>query len=71
MKWPWVRRTDSESGGPEAVLEQIVHACLDGQRPPAGVDASELRAKSDERLRTESVTFLSWAQESRDRLDSA
>jgi hypothetical protein len=71
MKWPWVRGTDSESGGPEAVLEQIVHACLGGQQPSADVDATELRANIDERLRNESPKFLSWAQESRDRLDSA
>jgi len=71
MKWPGDRGTDSESGGPEAVLEQIVHACLDGQEQSGGVDAGELRVKIDERLRNESSTFLSWAQESRDRLDSA
>jgi hypothetical protein len=71
MKWPWGRGTDSESGGPEAVLEQIVHACLGRQKPSADVDATELRANIDERLRNESPKFLSWAQESRDRLDSA
>jgi len=53
------------------VLEQIVHGCLDGKKPPAGVDAAELRANIDERLRSRSSEFLSWAQESRDRLDSA
>lgn len=71
MKWPWARGTNSESGVPEAVLEQIVHACLERQKPPAGVDATELRANIDERLGNQFPTFLSWAQESRDRLDSA
>jgi hypothetical protein len=71
MKWPSARGTDSESGRPEAVLEQIVHACLDGQKPSTGVDATELRANIDERLRNQSPTFLSWAQESRDRLENA
>jgi hypothetical protein len=70
MKWPWVRGTDSGSGRPEAALEQIVHACLERQ-DRGSVDAAELRAKIDERLRNESPKFLSWAQESRDRLDSA
>ena len=71
MKWPWAFGTDSESGGPEAALEQIVHACLGRQEPPPGVDATQLRANIDERLRNESPKFLSWVQESRDRLDSA
>jgi hypothetical protein len=71
MKWPWARGTDSESGRPEAVLEQIVHACLKRQEPPTGVDPTELRVNIDERLRNHSPKFLSWAQESRDRLDSA
>jgi hypothetical protein len=71
MKWPEARGTDSESGRPEAVLEQIVHACLERQEPPTGVDATELRANIDERLRNQSPKFLSWVQESRDRLDSA
>jgi KAP family P-loop domain len=71
MKWPWARGTDSESGRPEAVLEQIVHACLERQEPQTGVAATELRGNIDERLRNESPKFLSWAQESRDRLDSA
>jgi hypothetical protein len=62
---------DSESGRPEAVLEQIVHACLGRQKPSADVNATELRANIDERLRNQSPKFLSWAQESRDRLDSA
>jgi chromate reductase, NAD(P)H dehydrogenase (quinone) len=35
------------------------------------VDATKLRANIDERLRNQSPKFLSWAQESRDRLDSA
>ncbi len=35
------------------------------------MDATELRANIDERLRNQSPTFLSWVQESRDRLDSA
>ena len=71
MKWPWARGTDSGSGRPEAVLEQIVHACLECQEPPTRLDATELRANIDERLRNQSPKFLSWAQESRDRLDSA
>jgi hypothetical protein len=71
MKWPWARGMDSESGRPEAVLEQIVHACLGRQKPSADVNATELRANIDERLRNQSPKFLSWAQESRDRLDSA
>jgi hypothetical protein len=71
MKWLWARGTDSESGRPEAALEQIVHACLERQEPPTRVDATELRANIDERLRNQSPKFLSWAQESRDRLDSA
>jgi hypothetical protein len=71
MKLPWARGTDSESGGPEAVLEQIVHACLERREPPPRVAATELRANIDERLRNQSPKFLSWVQESRDRLDSA
>jgi len=71
MKWPWAYGTDSESGRSEAVLEQIVHACLERQEPPPGVDAAELRANIDKRLRNQSPKFLSWAQESRDQLDSA
>lgn len=71
MKWPWPRGMDPESGEPEAVLGQIVHACLKGQKPAAGVDAKKLHENINERLRNESVKFLSWAQESRDRLDSA
>lgn len=71
MKWPWARRANSESGRPEAVLEQIVHDCLERQEPSARVDATELRENIDERLRNQSPTFLSWVQESSDRLDSA
>ena len=68
MKWPWDRGTDPESGKPEAVLERIVRACLKGQKPSTGVDATTLRKNIDQRLKNESPTFLSWAQESRDRL---
>jgi hypothetical protein len=71
MKWPWALGTDSESGGSEAVLKRIVRDCLDRQKTPAGVDADKLRANIDKRLTDESPTFLSWAQESSDRLDSA
>jgi hypothetical protein len=71
MRWPWARSADSESGRPEAVLEQIVHACLERQEPPSGVAATELRANIDQRLRNQSSEFLSWVQESRDWLDSA
>jgi hypothetical protein len=71
MKWPRAFGTDSDPGRPEAALEQIVHACLGRQEPPTRVDAAKLRANIDERLRDESPKFLSWVQESRDRLDSA
>src|SRR5450432_4018509 len=71
MKGPWDRGTDSESGRPEAVLEQIVHACLKRQEPSTKVDPTKLRVNIDKRLRNQSPKFLSWAQESRDRLDSA
>jgi hypothetical protein len=71
MRRPWARGTDSQSGRPEVVLEQIVHDCLNRQEPPTGVDATELRANIEQRLRSQSSTFLSWVQESRDQLDSA
>jgi hypothetical protein len=71
MRWPWARETDSESGEPKAVLEQIVYACLKRQALPPGVDVNELRANIGERLGNQSPRFLSWVQESRDRLKSA
>lgn len=71
MTWPWRGGTAPESGEPGAVLGRIVHACLEGHKPATGVDAAKLRENIEDRLRNESAKFLSWAQESRDRLDSA
>lgn len=71
MKWPWVSGTDSGDVEPRAVLEQIVHDCLDRQGAPAGVQAGALRTKVDKVLESQSPQFRSWAQESGGRLDSA